>query len=161
MTESKEAIDFYYTVENQNLGIKISFIIIYLIIVTLLLFLSISIAIKFSSRFFISINNLIIASENIGKGDLNTKVPEIKTDKEMEILNKNFNLMISQLKSQQHKLILSERHSAWEHVARKLAHEIKNPLTPIQLTIDRLKSKYEKSISDEEKAKLEGLIGLK
>ena len=155
LSDSKEAIDFYYTVENQNLGIKISFIIIYLIIVTLLLFLSISIAIKFSSRFFISINNLIIASEKIGKGDLNTKVPEIKTDKEMEILNKNFNSMIDQLKSQQNKLILSERHSAWEHVARKLAHEIKNPLTPIQLVLGNLKEKYKKFIAEEDKNKYE------
>ena len=153
LSESKEAIDFYYTVENQNLGIKISFIIIYLVIVSLLLFLSISIAIRFSSRFFISINNLIIASEKIGKGNLDTKVPEIKTDKEMEILNKNFNLMIDQLKSQQKKLILSERHSAWEHVARKLAHEIKNPLTPIQLVVDNLKSKYEKLLKDDVKTK--------
>ena len=107
-----------------------------------MLFLSISIAIRFSSRFFRSINNLIIASSNIGKGNLNTKVPEIKTDKDMEILNKNFNLMIDKLKTQQEKLIISERHEAWESLARKLAHEIKNPLTPIQLTIDRLKSKY-------------------
>ena len=54
--------------------------------------------------------------------------------------------MINQLKDQQEKLVISERHEAWEHVARKLAHEIKNPLTPIQLTIDNLKSKYEKYI---------------
>ncbi len=155
LTESKEALDFYYTVENQNMGIKISFVIIYIVIVSLLLFLSISIAIKFSSRFFISINNLIIASQKIGKGDLNIKVPEIKTDLEMEILNKNFNLMTDQLKSQQQKLILSERHQAWEHVARKLAHEIKNPLTPIQLIVDNLKSKYFKFISENEKGKYE------
>jgi len=155
LSESKEAIDFYYNVENQNLGIRISFIIIYLIIVTLLLFLSASIAIKFSSRFFISINNLIIASQKIGKGDLSTKVPEIKTDREMEILNKNFNLMISQLKSQQNKLILTERHAAWEHVARKLAHEIKNPLTPILLILDNLKEKYKKFIAEDDKNKYE------
>ena len=155
LSESKEAIDFYYNVENQNLGIRISFIIIYLIIVTLLLFLSVSIAIKFSSRFFISINNLIIASQKIGKGDLSTKVPEIKTDREMEILNKNFNLMISQLKSQQNKLILTERHAAWEHVARKLAHEIKNPLTPILLILDNLKEKYKKFIAEDDKNKYE------
>ncbi len=48
--------------------------------------------------------------------------------------------MIDRLKSQQEKLLLTERHEAWENVARKLAHEIKNPLTPIQLTIDRLKT---------------------
>ena len=150
LLESEQAINFYYTVENKRTGIQISFALIYLVVVSLLLFLSVSIAIKFSSRFFRSINNLILASANIGKGDLDTKVPEIETDIELETLNKNFNLMINQLKSQQEKLLLSERHEAWENVARKLAHEIKNPLTPIQLTIDRLKSRYEKSIDTKE-----------
>ena len=80
LRESEEAVNFYYTVEDQSTGIKISFALIYVILVTLLLFLSITIAIRFSSRFFVSINNLITASEQIGKGDLNTKVPDIKTD---------------------------------------------------------------------------------
>ena len=151
LLESQEALNFYYTVLNKQTGIKISFVFIYLVIVSLLLFLSISIAIKFSSRFFRSINNLIIASSNIGKGNLNIKVPEIRTDKDMEILNKNFNLMINQLKLQQEKLIVSERHEAWESLARKLAHEIKNPLTPIQLSIDKLKSKYSDKIENHEK----------
>jgi len=151
LIESEEAINFYYTVEEKRTGIKISFVLIYLVVVSLLLFLSISIAIKFSSRFFRSINNLILASTNIGKGDLDSKVPEIKTDIELETLNKNFNLMIEQLKTQQEKLLLSERHEAWEDVARKLAHEIKNPLTPIQLTIDRLKSKFSNSVENSEK----------
>ncbi len=142
LTESQEAINFYYTVEEKSTGIKISFIIIYIIIVSLLLFISISIAIRFSSRFFRSINNLILASTEIGQGNLNSKVPEIKTDKDMEILNKNFNSMISRLKNQQQKLIINERYEAWGSLARKLAHEIKNPLTPIQLTIDRIKEKY-------------------
>tara|TARA_B100000953_G_scaffold61993_1_gene49412 strand:- start:1734 stop:3524 length:1791 start_codon:yes stop_codon:yes gene_type:complete len=151
LTESEEAINFYYTVENQNLGIKISFAIIYIIIVTLLLFMSITIAIRFSTRFFISINNLISASNEIGKGNLNTKVPEIKADKEMEILNKNFNAMIDKLKVQQNKLLISERHEAWENIARKLAHEIKNPLTPMQLTIDNLKTKYSSNLDENNK----------
>ncbi len=142
LKESEEALNFYYTVEDQRTGIRISFALIYIIIVTLLLFLSITIAIRFSSRFFISINNLISASSEIGKGNLNTKVPEVKADLEMERLNKNFNAMVEKLQSQQEKLLNSERHEAWENVARKLAHEIKNPLTPIQLTIDNLKSKY-------------------
>jgi len=151
LLESQEALNFYYTVLNKKTGIKISFVFIYLVIVSLLLFLSISIAIRFSSRFFRSINNLIIASSNIGKGNLNTKVPEIKADKDMEILNKNFNLMTDQLRAQQEKLIISERHEAWESLARKLAHEIKNPLTPIQLTIDKLKNKYSDNIKTEQK----------
>jgi len=147
LNESQEAINFYYTVEEKSSGIKISFAIIYLIVVTLLMFISISIAIRFSSRFFRSINNLIFASNAIGEGDLNTKVPEIKTDKDLETLNKNFNSMIARLKDQQEKLIINERHEAWGNLARKLAHEIRNPLTPIQLTIDRLQSKYSDQIS--------------
>ena len=151
LNESQEAINFYYNIEEKSTGIKISFAIIYLIVVTLLLFISITIAIRFSSRFFRSINNLIYASNAIGDGDLSTKVPEFKTDKDLEILNKNFNSMINKLKNQQEKLIINERHEAWENLARKLAHEIKNPLTPIQLTIDRLQSKYSDYISKKDK----------
>ena len=151
LLESQEALNFYYTVLNKQTGIKISFVFIYIVIVVLLLFLSITIAIRFSSRFFRSINNLIVASANIGEGKLNSKVPEIIADKDMEVLNRNFNLMIDQLKFQQDKLVINERHEAWESLARKLAHEIKNPLTPIQLTIDRLKSKYSEKIEDHEK----------
>ncbi len=150
LTESQKAIDFYYTVEEKSTGIKISFAIIYIIVVSLLLFLSISIAIRFSSRFFRSINNLIFASTSIGEGNFDAKVPEVKTDKDLEILNKNFNLMIDRLKNQQDKLIINERHEAWGSLARKLAHEIKNPLTPIQLTIDRLKNKYSNELNKDD-----------
>ena len=154
LSESQEAISFYYTVEERSTGITISFAIIYIIIVSLLLFVSITIAIRFSSRFFRSINNLILASSAIGQGDLNTKVPEIKTDKDMEILNRNFNLMTDQLKNQQEKLIMNERHEAWGNLARKLAHEIKNPLTPIQLTIDRIKDKYLEQLTNKDQENL-------
>ena len=155
LNESQEAINFYYTVEERSTGIKISFAIIYIIIVTLLLFISITIAIRFSSRFFRSINNLISASTAIGEGDLTTKVPEIKTDKDLEILNKNFNSMIVRLKNQQDKLIINERYEAWGNLARKLAHEIKNPLTPIQLSIDRIKEKYIQQVDKNEKDNFE------
>ena len=125
-----------------------------------MLFLSITIAIRFSSRFFISINNLISASKEIGKGNIDIKVPEVKADKEIELLNSNFNSMIQRLKHQQEKLLISERHEAWSSVARKLAHEIKNPLTPIQLIIDNLRSKYLNNIEGENKEKYEGNLNI-
>ena len=99
-------------------------------------------SINFASRLTIPIINLITASEKISSGDLSAKVKQIETDKEFKKLNLNFNSMIEKLKKQQDKLLLSERHAAWESVARKLAHEIKNPLTPIQLSIDRIREKY-------------------
>ena len=160
LRESEEAVNFYYTVDDKNVGIKFSFALIYIIIVALLLFLSITIAIRFSSRFFISINNLISASNEIGKGNLDIKVPELKADKEIEILNNNFNAMIDKLKNQQEKLLISERHEAWDSVARKLAHEIKNPLTPIQLIIDNLRSKYILNLDKEKQDKYQSNLNI-
>ena len=149
LNETEQAVSFYYSVENSQTGIKVTFAVIYIIVVTLLLFLSTSIAITFASRLTKPIVNLIGASDSISKGALDVKVPELETDEEFSQLNRNFNLMIDRLKKQQNKLLLNERYEAWESVARKLAHEIKNPLTPIQLSIDSLREKYKNKLSEE------------
>ena len=148
LNETEQAVSFYYSVENSQTGIKVTFAIIYIIVVTLLLFLSTSIAITFASRLTKPIINLIKASDSISKGALDVKVPDVETDEELKQLNQNFNLMIERLKEQQDKLLINERYEAWESVARKLAHEIKNPLTPIQLSIDSLKEKYKDQLSN-------------
>ena len=148
LRETEQAVNFYYTIENKQLGIKITFAIIYILVVGLLLFVSTIIAITFANRLTKPIINLISASEKISKGVLDSKVPDIDTDEEFIKLNKNFNNMIERLKKQQDKLLIAERYSAWESVARKLAHEIKNPLTPIQLSIDRIQEKFSPKILD-------------
>ena len=148
LNETEQAVNFYYTIENKQFGIKITFAIIYILVVGLLLFISTIVAITFADRLTTPIINLITASDNISKGILDSKVPESTTDKEFLMLNKNFNNMIERLKRQQDKLLLAERYAAWESVARKLAHEIKNPLTPIQLSIDRLHEKFYKKITE-------------
>ena len=149
LNETEQAVSFYYSVENSQTGIKVTFAIIYIIVVTLLLFLSTSIAITFASRLTKPIVNLIGASKAISKGNLDIKVSNIESDDEFKQLNTNFNSMIDRLKKQQDKLLATERHEAWESVARKLAHEIKNPLTPIQLSIDRLREKYSSKINSD------------
>ena len=148
LSETQQAVNFYYTVQNQESGIKITFVIIYILVVSLLLFISIIIAIAFADRLTKPIINLIKASDNISKGILDSRVPESEIDEEFLMLNKNFNNMIIRLKKQQDKLLVAERYSAWESVARKLAHEIKNPLTPIQLSIDRLQDKFYNKITE-------------
>ena len=105
LNETEQAVSFYYSVENSQTGIKVTFAIIYIIVVTLLLFLSTSIAITFASRLTKPIINLIGASDSISKGALDVKVPELETDEEFKQLNKNFNQMIERLKEQQDKLI--------------------------------------------------------
>ena len=151
LNETEQAVSFYYSVENSQTGIKVTFAIIYIIVVTLLLFLSTSIAITFAARLTKPIINLIGASDSISRGALDVKVPEVETDEEFKQLNQNFNQMIERLKEQQNKLLITERYEAWESVARKLAHEIKNPLTPIQLSIDSLREKYKNKLNTDSK----------
>jgi two-component system nitrogen regulation sensor histidine kinase NtrY len=151
LDDTEQAVNFYYTVENNRMGIKITFAIIYIIVVAMLLFLTIVFAITFAEKLTKPIVNLISASKSISLGQLDSKVPDIESDEEIKTLNKNFNSMIERLKKQQDKLLDAERYSAWEIVARKLAHEIKNPLTPIQLSIDRLRGKYSEKLKDEKK----------
>ena len=98
LNETEKAVDFYYSVENSQTGIKITFAIIYIIVVTLLLFISTAVAISFARRLTKPIINLISASENISKGELDAKVPNIEADEEIKKLNLNFNNMITRLK---------------------------------------------------------------
>ena len=71
---------------------------------------------------------------------------------ELNELTESFNKMSDDIITQRKQLAISEKHEAWSDVARKIAHEIKNPLTPIKLSIDRLKNKKKKGIdiSDED-----------
>jgi len=57
-------------------------------------------------------------------------------------------------------LVSAQRMAAWGDVARRIAHEIKNPLTPIQLSAERINRRYSKELEGEEKAKLEELTGI-
>jgi len=56
-------------------------------------------------------------------------------------------------------LIQAQRHAAWSDVARRMAHEIKNPLTPIQLSAERIRHKYLHNLPEGERATLERAVG--
>jgi nitrogen fixation/metabolism regulation signal transduction histidine kinase len=55
-----------------------------------------------------------------------------------------FNFMMEDLKTSKEKLVIAERIAAWQDIARRLAHEIKNPRTPIQMAMDTLRKSYKK-----------------
>ena len=94
LDDTEQAVNFYYTVENNRTGIKITFAIIYIIVVSILLFLTVVLAIAFSGRLTTPIINLISASKNISSGKLDSKVPDIDSDEEIKTLNKNFPFIV-------------------------------------------------------------------
>ena len=115
---------------------------IYIVFTLLLLMLSALFGINMASKTTRPLNNLFKAAKNISEDDYDVTLPKEK-NKDFNNLNRIFNSMVNQIKKQKQKNILSGRYEAWQVIARKLAHEIRNPLTPIQLSLDRLKNKFE------------------
>ncbi|MBA3550088.1 MAG: HAMP domain-containing histidine kinase [Nannocystis sp.] len=76
----------------------------------------------------------------VAGGDLRARVPDLGQD-ELGQLGAAFNGMLDELDSAQRKLSYLQRVGAWQEMARRIAHEIKNPLTPIQLAVQQLREK--------------------
>jgi len=83
------------------------------------------------------VEELARAAEEVASGSWDTRVPERGRD-EVGVLAHSFNHMTEQLTNQREKLVQSERVAAWRELARRLAHELKNPLFPLQLTVENL-----------------------
>jgi len=82
--------------------------------------------------------DLVAGMKEVGKGNLAHRV-QVRGKDEIATLIESFNSMTAQLKSSRERLLVTERLAAWRDVARRIAHEIKNPLTPIQLSMYRLR----------------------
>ena len=142
LKETGNASSYYYQVKSNIFKIQITFFMIYIVFTLLLLMLSALFGINMASKTTRPLNNLFKAAKNISEDDYDVTLPKEK-NKDFNNLNQIFNSMVNQIKKQKQKNILSGRYEAWQVIARKLAHEIRNPLTPIQLSLDRLKNKFE------------------
>ncbi len=99
--------------------------------------LSVAFSLWIAARVSRPIEQLARAAEEVASGNWDVRVPERGHD-EVSVLARSFNHMTSQLASQRERLVQSERVAAWRELARRLAHELKNPLFPLQLTVENL-----------------------
>jgi signal transduction histidine kinase len=86
---------------------------------------------------------LVEGSLAAARGDLDHRVP-VRSKDEVGAVASAFNFMMEDLKTSKEKLVIAERIAAWQDIARRLAHEIKNPLTPIQMAMDTLRKSWKK-----------------
>ena len=87
------------------------------------------------------IERLARAAGEVAAGHWDVRVPERKLGRgrdEVNLLARSFNRMTAELVSQRERLVQTERVAAWRELARRLAHELKNPLFPLQLTVENL-----------------------
>jgi nitrogen fixation/metabolism regulation signal transduction histidine kinase len=90
-----------------------------------------------ASRVTRPVEYLARAAQDVAAGNLNTQV-QVSSSDEIGQLAEAFNQMTRDLIEQKDRLVQSERVAAWRELARKLAHELKNPLFPLQLTVENL-----------------------
>jgi two-component system, NtrC family, nitrogen regulation sensor histidine kinase NtrY len=87
------------------------------------------------------IDRLVAATRRVAEGDLESRVDVAGPD-ELGDLARAFDEMTAELRRSRAEIEYLEKIGAWQEIARRLAHEIKNPLTPIQLAVQQLHTKY-------------------
>jgi two-component system, NtrC family, nitrogen regulation sensor histidine kinase NtrY len=89
------------------------------------------------------LDQLVAGSLAAARGDLDHRV-RVRQGDEIGAVAAAFNFMMEDLRTSKERLVIAERIAAWQEIARRLAHEIKNPLTPIQMAMDTLRKTWKK-----------------
>ena len=119
----------------ENIGILVVFYYGVFFFPTLLM--TVIIAISFTRRVTHPIVELTDATRRVAEGDFSIQILARRGD-ELGLLIRSFNAMVQDLQKSQAALVKAEKISIWQNMAQQLAHEIKNPLTPIKLSAERV-----------------------
>jgi len=141
--------EYYFNIKSNIFNLQITFMIIYIIITLLLIFVASIVSINLSSYISKPLTYLFNASSEIEKGNYSIHLKNENLNSDFSQLYSTFNSMIKRIKDDQTIKSQEGRYEAWKLIAKKLAHEIKNPLTPIQLSLDRIDSKFKKQILED------------
>lgn len=148
------AANEYEQIMNKLGSIQIRFALMFVLISGILLIATITVGSIFAGKISHPIRKLVKATELVQAGDFSVQIPTTQAQEdELTILTQAFNRMVRKIDILQKDEALAQRAIAWTDVARRVAHEIKNPLTPITLSADRLSKKYASEVSDPEEFK--------
>ena len=118
------------------------FILAYVVILGVGVAFAILLGILWARRLAGRIHRLSTATGQVAAGDLSVRVEPGSRD-EVGVLVESFNGMVAELSMSRARIEYLQKISAWQEMARRLAHEIKNPLTPIHLAAQQLREKYD------------------
>ncbi|WP_304196730.1 PAS domain-containing sensor histidine kinase [Flavobacterium alvei] len=131
--------DSYYQAELQSFLIRLAQV------YSFMLFVAFGVAYFLSSYITKSLKTI---SDKLSETSLNQKNEKIVLEansKEINLLIKAYNGMVDELEKSALKLAQSEREEAWREMAKQVAHEIKNPLTPMRLTVQSFQRKFDQN----------------
>lgn len=146
LDNTENSLKAFDKLEEQRSGLQITFVLFFTLVAIVLLLSAVWMGLTLANILVRPVGRLIHAAEQVSQGNWQVRVEEGSSHNEVDTLIQSFNRMTSQLDRQRKDLIVAHRNAAWADVARRIAHEIKNPLTPIQLSAERLKRRYLKEI---------------
>lgn len=130
----------YQELELGRAGLKRLYTLTLTFALLLALFAALALAFFLAARLAKPLLMLAEGTRAVASGDLTPRAV-LETDDELAVLTRSFNDMTQQLEQARIEREAAQRAAVWGEVARRLAHEIKNPLTPIQLSAERLQMK--------------------
>ncbi|MCX8085491.1 MAG: ATP-binding protein [Rhodocyclaceae bacterium] len=158
IVQSAEAVEAawrdYQELQLGRAGLKHLYTLTLTFTLLLALFAAIALAFFLAARLAKPLLMLAEGTRAVAAGDFTPRAT-LETDDELGILTRSFNEMTQQLREAREARDAAQRAAVWGEVARRLAHEIKNPLTPIQLSAERLQMKLSGKLSPEDAAMLE------
>jgi nitrogen fixation/metabolism regulation signal transduction histidine kinase len=140
----REAGDFarlYALLAQESDSVKRSYLLAFGTALGVTMVLAAAIGIYLARRVTRRITLLIEATRRVAGGDLAFHIP-VRARDEISDLTQSFNRMLADLSESQRRIVYLETIAAWQEIARRLAHEIKNPLTPILLAVQQVHKKY-------------------
>jgi two-component system, NtrC family, nitrogen regulation sensor histidine kinase NtrY len=136
-------LELQFTQDNSEIEYELEEFIKRLSLVYILMFLiAIALAYFLSSYITRSINSISDRMQQTRLNERNEKIMLGSASSEIDVLVDAYNSMIDQLEESAAKLARSEREQAWREMAKQVAHEIKNPLTPMRLTVQSFERKF-------------------
>ncbi|MDC7226073.1 MAG: ATP-binding protein [Spirochaetales bacterium] len=136
-----EAREVFLTFQKNQQDFSVLLLVFYTFLSIPLILLSILISFLLSDEVIRPIVSLEAATRRVSEGDYSYRILTRSGD-ELSNLTKSFNQMMSELENSRKKILQTEKITAWQEIARQLAHELRNPLTPIKLSSERLLRKY-------------------
>lgn len=136
-----EVVKRYHQIEASREDVYQGYLNVFALLLGVTLVLTVPLGILLARGVTRRINRLSAAINLVAEGDLSVRVPVTGSD-ELTDLARTFNRMIGEISQSRSRIEFLQRIGAWQDMAQRLAHEIKNPLTPIQLAVQECHRKY-------------------
>jgi two-component system nitrogen regulation sensor histidine kinase NtrY len=144
LSEMSQFLDTYRKIERRREADEKSYVLAFVALLGLTIVAAVGVGSLLARNVSGRIAELAQATKLVAAGDLAVRVPE-KGNDELSDLARGFNSMLTEVTDSRARIEYLQRIGAWQDMARRLAHEIKNPLTPIQLAVQEMHRRYDGS----------------